>query len=132
MVSDAGSYYASYQIVPQAFGLDPDNFATAVVRNPREGKKTSANITSRFSVTDASVPEGWKVALSSARLVKEVSDVGSRSVSYYYWLDLTFKVEVPEGVASGAQLSTVSVKAKGGEQRTIPFNFLVQGTQTAR
>ncbi len=132
VVSDAGSYYASYQVVPQVFGLDPDDFATAVVRNPRKGKKTSANITNRFSVTSASVPEDWEVALNSARLVKEVSDVGSRSVSYYYWLNLTFKISVPEDVDRGIRRSAVSVEAKGGEQRTIPLDFLVQEVQATR
>ena len=109
--------------MPQAFGLDPDNFATSVIRNPRKGKKTSANITNRFTVTGTSMSESWSTLLSSAKLVKEVSSVGSRSVTYYYWLELTFKVSVPEDTEPGIYSEVVRVKAKDGEERPVPMNF---------
>ncbi len=125
MISDAGGYYASYQVVPQAFGLDPDDFATAVVKNPRKGKKTSANITNRFSVANTSMPEDWEVMLSSAKLIKEVAEVGSRSVSYYYWLDLTFKIDVPEGAEPGVYGESVRVKARSGVEQAVPINFIL-------
>ena len=80
---------------------------------------------------DTSLPENWSASLSSARLIKEVSAVSNRSVTYYYWLDLTFKVSVPEG-AEGVHRETVSVRAKGGEEKTVPLNFFVRTTQALR
>ena len=69
------------------------------------------------------MPEAWSTTLTSARLVKEVSDVGSRSVTYY-WLDLTFKIDLPEGVEPGVYDERVTLRAKQGEEKVVPMNFI--------
>ena len=64
-VSKAGAYYASYRTGPQAFGLNQREFGTAVVSNPRVGKKISSSITGRFTVTGTTLPEDWSTHLVS-------------------------------------------------------------------
>lgn len=131
-VQAANAYYASYRTSPQTFGLNHREFGAAVVSNPRVGKKITSNITGRFAVMSTTLPEDWSANIVSAKVVKEVKSVSRRSVSYYYWLDLTFKVDVPAGAELGVHREMVSVKPKGGQEKEIPLNFFVRKTQALR